>query len=123
LAGVQALEAVKNRKCYSGKILIPFQGSLVKSATSMMVDFTNMKDLLQQRFEELGISQAELARRIAKKRQKPGENVDPNNLQSAVSNALKDPDSRRYSSILELIEAMDGEVVIRWKNYEEVKVL
>jgi len=49
--------------------------------------------------------------------------VDPNNLQSAVSNALKDPDSRRYSSILELIEAMDGEVVIRWKNYEEVKVL
>ncbi len=89
----------------------------------MMVVFTNMKDVLQQRFEELGISQAELARRIAKKRQKPGENLDPNNLQSAVSNALKDPDSRRYSSILELIEALDGEVVIRWKNYEEVKVL
>jgi hypothetical protein len=82
-----------------------------------------MKDLLQKRFDELGISQAELARRIAEKRRKPGEEPKPDNFHSAVHNALKDPESRRYSSILELIEAMDGEVVIRWKNYEEVKVL
>lgn len=83
-----------------------------------MTVFTNMKELLQQRFQELGISQAELARRIAEKR-----NLDkPENIQSAVYNALKDPDSRKYSAILELIEAMDGEVVIRWKDYREVKV-
>ena len=90
----------------------------------MMVVFTKMmKDLLQRRLEELGITQAELARRIAKKRQEPGKDIDPNHLQSAISNAIKDPSSRRYSAILELIEAMDGEVVIRWKNYDEVKVL
>lgn len=84
-----------------------------------MTVFTTMKELLQQRFQELGISQAELARRIAGKR-----NLDkPENLQSSIYNALKDPDSRKYSAILELIEAMDGEVVIRWKDYREVKVL
>lgn len=82
-----------------------------------MLLFTMMRDLLQQRFEELGISQAELARRVAEKRQ----NVKPDNLQSAISNALKDPDSRRYSAILEIVEAMGGEVVIRWKDYREVK--
>jgi hypothetical protein len=78
-----------------------------------------MKDLLQQRLDELGISQSELARRIAQKRQVE----NPANLQSAVHNALKDPESRRYSTILELIEAMDGEVVIRWKDYREVKLV
>lgn len=80
--------------------------------------FTNMKELLQQRLKELGLTQAELARRIAEKRQLE----NPENLQSAVHNALKDPDSRKYSAILELIDAMDGEVVIRWKDYKEVKV-
>jgi hypothetical protein len=103
--------------------LIRFQYSLVRSLTSMMVFFKMMKDLLKQRFEELGISQAELARRIAEKRQEPGKAVNPDNLQSAISNALKDPDSRRHSAVLELIEVMGGEVVIRWKDYKEVKVL
>jgi ribosome-binding protein aMBF1 (putative translation factor) len=102
--------------------VIHFQDSLVRSRTSMMNIFTMMKDLLQKRFEELGISQAELARRIAEKRQEPGKVVKPDNLQSAISNALKDPDSRRHRAILELIEAMDGEVVIRWKDYKEVKI-
>ena len=49
--------------------------------------------------------------------------MNPDNLQSAISNALKDPDSRRHSAVLELIEVMGGEVVIRWKDYKEVKVL
>ena len=78
-----------------------------------------MKDVLQQRLAELGISQSDLTRRIAQKRQVE----NPANLQSAVHNALKDPESRRYATIVELIEAMDGEVVIRWKDYREVKIV
>jgi hypothetical protein len=40
-----------------------------------------------------------------------------------VTKAVKDPDGRRYSAIAELVDAMDGEIIVRWKDYKEVKVL
>lgn len=82
-----------------------------------------MKDILQDRFEELAISQYELTRRVVELRKREGEETEVSRLQSAVAKALKDPDGRRYRAIAELIQAMGGEIVIRWKDYKEVKVL
>lgn len=80
-----------------------------------------MKDILEERFETLGITKYELTRRIVELRGKPGEPTEISKLQSAVSQALREPDGRRYAAIAELIEAMGGEVVVRWKDYREVK--
>lgn len=82
-----------------------------------------MKDTLEERFETLGITKYELTRRIVELRGKPGEPTEISKLQSAVSQALRDPDGRRYAAIAELIEAMGGEIIVRWTDYKEVKVL
>lgn len=82
----------------------------------------DMKAALQKRIDDLGISQTELTRRVVEQRMSQGHNTTVSNLQSAVSKALKEPDGRRYSAIAELVEAMGGEIVIRWTNFEEVKV-
>ena len=81
-----------------------------------------MKDVLDERFGDLGITKYELTRRILELRGKPGEPSEISKLQSSVANALKEPDGRRYAAIAELVEAMGGEIVIRWKDYKEVKV-
>jgi hypothetical protein len=82
-----------------------------------------MKDALQERLEELGISLYELTGRVVEKRKESGQDTTIPKLQSAVTKAVKDPDGRRYSAIAELVDAMDGEIIVRWKDYKEVKVL
>ena len=83
----------------------------------------DMKAALQKRIEDLGISQSELTRRVVEQRNSQGQNTTVQNLQSAISKALKEPDGRRYSAIAEIVEAMGGEIIIRWTNFEEVKVV
>ena len=81
-----------------------------------------MKDALDERFEELGITKYELTRRVLELRGQPGEPTEISKLQSAVAKALKEPDGRRYAAIAELVEAMGGEIIIRWTDHKEVKV-
>lgn len=81
-----------------------------------------MKDILKERLDELDISQYELTRRVVELRKQEGQDTSISNLSSAVAKALKEPNGRRYSAIVELVEAMGGEIVIRWKDYKEVKV-
>ena len=81
-----------------------------------------MKEVLYERFDDLGITKYELTRRVLDVRGKPSEPTEIQRLQSAVTKALNEPDGRRYAAIAELVEAMGGEIVIRWKDYKEVKV-
>jgi hypothetical protein len=81
-----------------------------------------MKEALYERFDDLGITKYELTRRVLDLRGKPSEPTEIQRIQSAVTKALKEPDGRRYAAIAELVEAMGGEIVIRWKDYKEVKV-
>lgn len=81
-----------------------------------------MKEVLDERFDDLGITKYELTRRVLDLRGKPSEPTEIQRLQSAVTKALNEPDGRRYAAIAELVEAMGGEIVIRWKDYKEVKV-
>jgi hypothetical protein len=82
----------------------------------------SMQEILQERFDELNISQYELTRRVVDLRKEAGEETTISKLQTAVAKALKQPDNRRYSAIAELVEAMGGEIIIRWKDYKEVKI-
>jgi hypothetical protein len=81
-----------------------------------------MKEVLYERFDDLGITKYELTRRVLDLRGKPSEPTEIQRLQSAVTKALNEPYGRRYAAIAELVEAMGGEIVIRWKDYKEVKV-
>jgi hypothetical protein len=82
----------------------------------------DMKQVLQDRLNSLGISQYELTRRIAAKRNAQGGDTSTSKIQSSIYQALKEPDSRRYAMIEEIVKAMGGEIVIRWTSIEEVKV-
>lgn len=81
-----------------------------------------MKEVLDDRLDDLGITTYELTRRVLELRGQTGEPTEISKLRSAVAKALKEPDGRRYAAIVELVEAMGGEVIIRWKDYKEVKV-
>ena len=81
-----------------------------------------IQNVLQERFEDLGITKYELTRRILELRGKSGEPSEISKLQSAVAKALKEPDGRRYSAIAELVEAMGGEIIVRWTDHKEVKL-
>lgn len=81
-----------------------------------------MKDVLDERLGELGITKYELTRKVLELRGQPSDPPEISKLQSAVAKALKEPNGRRYAAIVELVEAMGGEVIIRWKDYKEVKV-
>jgi len=83
----------------------------------------SMKEILQDRFDELGISGYELTRRVVELRTEAGEETSIDKLKSSVAKTLKDPDGRRYSAIAEVIEAMGGEIFVRWKDYKDVKAL
>ncbi|WP_272066850.1 hypothetical protein [Oscillatoria sp. CS-180] len=81
-----------------------------------------MRDILQERLDELDITKYELTRRVVELRKQDGQDTTISKLSSAVTKALEEPDGRRYSAIAELVEAMDGELLVRWKDYKEVKV-
>ena len=73
-----------------------------------------MKDVLQTRLDELGITSYEVAKRVAKVRgKKVGEGT------SSVSNVISEPERRRFDNLADVVRAMDGEIVIRWRSVNE----
>lgn len=78
----------------------------------------DLKDILTERLIELGITKYELSKRIAEKR--GSDKVT--DVSSLVSNILDTPEKRRFSNVSEVIEALDGEIVIRWHNIHEQRL-
>ncbi|MEM9008005.1 MAG: hypothetical protein AAGE59_31400 [Cyanobacteria bacterium P01_F01_bin.86] len=73
-----------------------------------------MKQALDTRLQQLGMTQYQLAKQLAAQRDK-----DVNNVVSFVANVFKKPESRRFMNLAEVVEAMGGEIVIRWGPVEE----
>ena len=73
-----------------------------------------MKEILEARMKKLGLKPFDLAKKLAEKRGK-----DPQAVSTTVLNVLKSPENRRYSSLAEIVELLDGEIVIRWHSVEE----
>ncbi len=78
----------------------------------------DLKEILNERLIELGITKYELSKRIAEKR--GADKVT--DVSSLVSNILNTPGNRRFSSVSEVIEALDGEIIIRWYNTHEQRL-
>lgn len=79
---------------------------------------TPLSKALVSRLDELGVSRYALSQTVAERR---GES-DGQVVYSAVSRAIADPDNRRFSTVREVIEAMGGELVIRWQEVKEIKL-
>ena len=75
---------------------------------------SEMKQVLEQRLKALGITKYEVAKRIAEKK-----DTKPTSVSNLVGRTFEDPEKRTYGNLLDIIEAMDGQVVIRWTNVEE----
>lgn len=75
---------------------------------------SQMKRVLEQRLTTLGISKYEIAKRVAKKKK-----AKPTSVSNLVGRTFDSPESRTYGNLLDVIEAMGGQVVIRWTNVEE----
>ena len=73
-----------------------------------------MKDVLEARVKDLGITPYEVAKRVAKARSK-----EVSTVTSSVNNVLSAPERRQYASLADVVRALDGEIVIRWRTVEE----
>lgn len=68
-----------------------------------------MKEILEERLEELGISKYEVAKRIAEK-----DGKKPTAVSTRVLSTFEDPESRKYENLLEVIEVLGGRVVVEF---------
>ncbi len=68
-----------------------------------------MKDILAERLNELGISKYEVAKRIAEKGGKK-----PTAVSTRVLSTFDDPENRKYANLLEVIEVLGGRVVVEF---------
>lgn len=79
------------------------------------------KEILENRLTELGWSPYKLAQEVTKLRsEEEGEEKKVSNFVSLVRNALNKPDNSSLKTIETLIKALDGEIIIRWKQKKEV---
>jgi hypothetical protein len=80
------------------------------------------REIYRTRMENLGWSEYRLVREIVKLRQARGDEATITSIQSSINKALKDPEGRATYINDDIIQALGGEFVIRWKNVEEVKL-
>lgn len=79
------------------------------------------KEILEERLKELGWSAYKLAQEVSRLRsQEQGEEKKATSFVSSVRQALDKPDNSSLKTIETLIKALDGEIIIRWKEKREV---
>lgn len=79
-------------------------------------------ELYAARLKELGWTKYRLAQEVLKIRQERGESIKFQSIESAVRQALAEPDRASARANDDLITAMGGEIVIRWTSYQEIKL-
>jgi hypothetical protein len=80
-----------------------------------------MKEVLEQRMEQLGITQYKLTQAVCQLRAEAGVVPPVTRYQSSVRKALLDPQHVTYYVIEDLVKALDGEIIVRWNNRTDVK--
>jgi hypothetical protein len=80
------------------------------------------REIYRTRMENLGWSEYRLVQEIVKLRQARGDEATIISIQSSINKALKDPERRATYINDDIVQALGGEFVIRWKNVEEVKL-
>jgi hypothetical protein len=77
-----------------------------------------LKDILQGRQQQLGLTTYAIAKAMAEKRG----TGSASNLNSSVTNAFNEPEGRSFALIKEVIEALGGKIVIQWQEIKEVEL-
>lgn len=77
----------------------------------------SMEDILAERLVQLGWKKFDVAKILAEKHGKK-----PTDVSSRISSTFSNPDGRSYGHLKEVIEAMGGEIVIRWTTTQDVPV-
>ena len=81
------------------------------------------KEILDERLKELGWSAYKLAQEVSKLRsQEEEQEKKVTSFVSSVRQALEKPDNSSLKTIETLIKALDGEIIIRWKERKEVVI-
>lgn len=79
------------------------------------------KEILEDRLKELGWSAYKLAQEVSRLRSQEEEREKKvTSFVSSVRQALDKPDNSSLKTIETLIKALDGELIIRWKEKKEV---
>ena len=77
---------------------------------------STLRELLQQRLEEKGLTKYAIAKAMA---DAEGSGKPATNYTTKVTKLLETPEARVFSGLKELVELLDGEIVIRWKTTTE----
>jgi hypothetical protein len=80
------------------------------------------REIYLSRMEQLGWSEYRLCQEIVKLRQARGEETTLQKLQSSINKALKEPEGRATYINDDIVNALGGEFIIRWKQFEDVKL-
>jgi hypothetical protein len=72
--------------------------------------------------QQLGYSQFSLTQEICKLRAGDGEVLPDIKYQSSFRQAIADPDNVRHRIAEDLVKVLDGNIIFRWNNRQEVKV-
>jgi DNA-binding phage protein len=73
--------------------------------------------MIRQRMEELGIDLATLNRRYCEIRQSKGDaSATPVNRRNMLAKAISDDGNPTLETFMDLVAALDGEVLIQWKS-------
>jgi hypothetical protein len=89
---------------------------------TQQLNFADMvKSLLTQRLTQLGLNPFQLASKIADLRgRKDGKEHSAKALASSIRQVLNNPLKTRVDKLAEIVDALDGEIVVRWKKYKVV---
>ena len=81
------------------------------------------KEILADRLKELRWSAYKLAQEVSRLRaEEEGEEKKVTSFVSSVRQALEKPDNSSLKTIETLIKALDGELIIRWKEKKEIVI-
>ena len=81
------------------------------------------KEILEERLKELGWSAYKLAQEVSKLRsQEEEQEKKVTSFVSSVRQALDKPDNSSLKTIETLIKALDGEIIIRWKERKKIVI-
>ena len=79
------------------------------------------KEILEERLKELDWSAYKVAQEVTRlKAEEEGEDKKVTSYVSSVRQALANPERSSLKTIETIIKALDGEIVIRWKEKTEV---
>ena len=94
-----------------------------------MINLLVEKDVLQERFGDLGWTEYRLAKEAGRVRTEEFNEPEkaPSSLVTSVSKVLENPNTSQFKNVEAVIKAMGGEIVIRWPeekvvDYKEVKI-